>query len=151
MANFKSASSLLFRDPAAGSVTCVCVSCCESNETPGLRGTGDDTSEPPARGDDGPSERVTRNGVLHALRTDSGLPDTERRVGVELNDIVGKCVGLSVPGTGTEPGIRALLTLREDDSELESENCEPGLDDEPASLGSGLRRGETWTLPEKGE
>ena len=137
---------MLSADPDSASLRRACANRCDRSETPGLCAgmAGDDTSEPPARGDDGPSERVMRNGVLHALCTDSGVPEMERRVGVEPREIDGKCSGPSPECTGK------ARPLCDDDNELESENCEPGLD-EPASIGSGLRRGETCTLPEKGE
>ena len=100
---------------------------------------------PPTLDGDGASEECRdRKGVLHALLTDSGLPDTERRVGVELID--GKCAGSS--GVGAWLCARERL-LRDDDMELDSEpevEREMGLPEKPASVGSGMWRGEIWIL-----
>ena len=142
MANLRSASSsppLPLAPPGIASLTCAWANRSDSSDMPEERTTGDETSEPLLRGEDGPSERDMRSGVLHALRTDSGLPEIERCVGVEL--IEGKCDGSSREGASW-----LLLALREDDNELEREN-EPGLPLDPASNGSGRRRGDTWTLP----
>lgn len=94
------------------------------------------------RGEDGPSEdRAERNGVLHALLEDSGLPGIEPRVGVEFID--GKCDGSSEEGA--RPMLEVLRDENEEESEVETER-ERGVIGNPASIGSGRRHGETWTL-----
>lgn len=94
-------------------------------------------------------ERVERSGVAHALRLDSGVPETERRLmarlpvlgmdapaddGVRL--ITGNCPGSEVDGMETP-----LRVENDDDSEPGI-----GLVLNPASTGSGRTRGDICNL-----
>ena len=89
--------------------------------------------------------------MLHALLTDCGLPETDRFVGVELME--GNWSGSS--GDGVWLFVRERPW--EDEKELEREP-EPEVERErglpaakPASMGSGLRRGDICIFDEEDE
>ena len=97
------------------------------------------------RDGEGPSDECSeRSGVLHALLTDCGLPGAELLTlepdanadadsdGVRLRATLGKWTAST-----TEVGSPALELML-----LPGR----GLALKPASVGSGIRRGDTWTL-----